>query len=225
MAARNTFPEFQEATCLQRRGWEEIEQEASHPVWFPEKGTPPYPAVILNHGSSPAFSNSMKERREFFLSRGYAVMIVDSFSRIRTLKYCFNKEQPCPAYQEVDESTRNMTMNLPENNLLAEIRREMMDRVTKGYFLLPAERTADLFIAIKAIRSYKKIDQNNLHIVGYSHGGSVVLDAITMANCREQALYLMSRSKASDPSRRIIPIALQVLTFSTFNPLRPRSQH
>ncbi|MGI9279642.1 MAG: dienelactone hydrolase family protein [Endozoicomonas sp.] len=184
LAARNTFPEFQEATCLQRRSWEEIEQEISHPIWFPITGSPPYPAIILLHGSSPAFSMSMKERRDFFLSQGYAVMIVDSFTRIRTLKYCFDKDQPCHAYLEARDSSidRAMTLDLPESDLLTEIHKEMMNKVAKGYFLLPAERTADLFIALKNIRGYQKVDSNNLHIIGYSHGGSVVLDAMTMAN-------------------------------------------
>ncbi|KEQ11780.1 dienelactone hydrolase family protein [Endozoicomonas numazuensis] len=184
MTAQNTFPEFQEAACIRRRSWEEIEREVSHPIWFPKVGSPPYSTVILLHGSSPAFSKSMQERRDFFLSHGYAVMIVNSFTRIRALKFCFDKDQPCHAYQQKGGASHDqaITLDLPESDLLTEIRKEMIDTVTKGYFLLPAERMADLVIALKNIRGYQKVDSNNLHIIGYSHGGSVVLDAMTMSN-------------------------------------------
>ena len=55
-----------------------------------------------------------------------------------------------------------------------------LDRVTIGATLSPTERVHDLYEALYLFRNDVKVDADNLALVGYSHGGSVVLEALTL---------------------------------------------
>ena len=183
---RMMYPQYVEMICLGNISKEEIQREIMTPVYYPDI-PPPFPGIILVSGSSPANSNSMMERKAFFLEKGFAVMILDSFTRARILEDCFRKDAPCITYQQLQGYHWNISMSCdcpviteqttsePESALL----RNYLNRVTTGGTLSPAERAHDLYEALHIFRRNKKVDSNNLTIIGYSHGASTVLEVLT----------------------------------------------
>ena len=189
---RFLFPEYHEAVCVSVVTDEEITRETDFHIFFPKNSSPPYPAVLLVSGSSPVSSATMNERRELFLEQGFAVMVLDSFTPHRILEDCFRNDVPCNTYQKLSGNHWNHSQPLPVScpaiNLFHEHNQAyisaFLSRITLGYTLLPAERTHDLFKALEILRQHGKIDRNRLVIIGYSHGGSVVLEALTLTGNR-----------------------------------------
>ena len=180
------YPEYAEMVCLDSIPNEEIQREILTPVYYPD-AAPPFAGVLLVSGSSPATSNSMMERKEYFLKRGFAVMILNSFTRARILEDCFRKDAPCKTYQQLPGSHWNSTMPLPsdcpvvtEQSIEQLMFKSYLNRITVGGTLSPAERTHDLFEALHIFRQDEKVDPYNLAVIGYSHGGSTVLEALTL---------------------------------------------
>lgn len=182
------YAEYVDMLCVNAFSNEDVQRETATSVYYPN-ATPPYPAIILVSGSSPAHSDSMMERKAFFLKEGLAVVIIDSFTPARILKDCFQHGEPCSSYLQIPEGQRNTSFPLSQecptiNNLLTKpvyslLQKSYLDRISKGFALSPAERSHDLYEALKTIRKNKNIDSENLVIVGYSHGGSVVLESMT----------------------------------------------
>lgn len=181
------YPEYAETFCLDNISNEEIRQEISTSVYYPD-ATPPFPGILLVSGSSSAASDSMMERKAFFLEKGFAVMILDSFTPVRILEDCFRKAAPCITYQEVSGSQWNSAtllyncpaiVNQTAEELTSLMFKSYLDRVTSASTLSPAERTHDLFEALRLFRGDKNVDSANLAMIGYSHGGSTVLEALT----------------------------------------------
>lgn len=183
------YPEYADVVCLKPIPNEEIRREIQTFVYYPD-ASPPFPGILLLSGSSPATSDTMMERKEFFLKRGFAVMVLDSFTPSRVLEDCFRKNVPCKTYQQLSNHYWNSSMPLPrdcpfESRQTAQksdstMLQAYLNRVTTGSTLSPAERAHDLYEALHIFRRDEKVDSDNLAIVGYSHGGSTVLEALTL---------------------------------------------
>ncbi|MGI9273742.1 MAG: dienelactone hydrolase family protein [Endozoicomonas sp.] len=171
---RYLFREYHQALDVEPNSWEKVRRDLHYQIKTP-RGLPPFPGVILLHGSSPAFSQSMMKRSEILLANGYAVMIVNSFTRSRCLENYFGEAEPPDKYKVLCNVPRTFSDQIPA------VMASYIDRVTKGYTLLPAERTQDLFAALEVIRGDIRVDAGRLSIIGYSHGGSVVLEALSLA--------------------------------------------
>ena len=177
------FTDYHEAVCVKPISREDVIREAHFDLFEPDIPAP-YPGVILFHGSSPAFSDSMIERKNIFLKNGFAVMIVDSFTHTRVYedcqsigthcaglshsnKYLFMPPDQCPAIADTSKINR-------------EITRAFLSWASEGKIMLPGERTHEFFEAIQTMRKHPHIKADQLTVVGYSHGGSVVLDALSL---------------------------------------------
>ena len=171
---RHVFTEYHQAVTVRKSRWEKVHKELQYRVRMPQ-GQPPFPGVLLFHGSSPAFSQSMLKRTNTLLANGYAVMTVNSFTRKRCLDDFFHSAEPPDAYQAHCNVTDASSSRVPA------LMQAYMNRVTKGYTLLPAERTQDFFAALEVMRKDPGVDSSRLSVIGYSHGGSVVLEALTLA--------------------------------------------
>ncbi|WP_066016882.1 dienelactone hydrolase family protein [Endozoicomonas atrinae] len=53
------------------------------------------------------------------------------------------------------------------------------DTVCRGYALWGAERAGDIYVALEAIRQHPKADTDNIALLGYSHGGWTIHDALS----------------------------------------------
>lgn len=186
---RMMYPQYADIACLDNISNEEVRREISTPVFYPD-AEPPFPGIILVSGSSPAMSESMIERKDFFLERGFAVMILNSFTRARILEDCFKEDAPCSTFLELTKQYKNNSALLhfqcpTTEHLIIDSQQHLMtqnylQRVTKGATMSPAERVHDLYEAMTILRRDKKVDSSNLALVGFSHGASVILEALTL---------------------------------------------
>ena len=184
------YPQYAEMACLENIPNKEVQREIQTHVYYPD-ALPPIPGIILVSGSSPANSDSMIERKDLFLKNGFSVMILDSFTRARTLEDCFRKDVPCNTYQQLSGNYWNNTtpppqycptINIPTTNRVeSELLKTYLDRITAGAIFSPAERAHDLYEALRIFRANEKVDSNNIAIIGYSHGGSTVLESLTFS--------------------------------------------
>ncbi len=189
--ARNTFIEYQSASCLiEQKNQKQLSQYSHRELWYPkDKKEEKSPLVILLHGSSHPHSKSMFERRDFWLEQGYAVMLLNSFNNHRVMDYCFGTILFCTAYQ--NDSLDLMDLQSPtELKLLSvdafkQIHNEVLGAIASAHYLLPATRAADLYIALDHASKLDRIDPENIHLIGYSHGGSAILDALALAQLGE----------------------------------------
>ena len=83
-------------------------------------------------------------------------------------KHLFMPPDQCPAAADNSKINR-------------EIIRAFLSWATEGKTMLPGERTHEFFEAIQIMRKHPRIKADQLSVVGYSHGGSVVLDALSLA--------------------------------------------
>lgn len=178
------FPEYRESACVEPNNWDNVHRESDVHLEYP-KGKAPFPAVLLLHGSSDALSESMIRRKKEFLSAGYAVMIVNSFTDDRYLEHCFRGVSPCdymPRNRErlISEVLPVCPASLDKQAHMA-LHQGYIDRVAVGHALLPWERAADFYAALKQLKNDTSIQADNIHVAAYSHGGSTFLDAITIA--------------------------------------------
>lgn len=178
------FTEYHEAFCLPETSREDIIRKAHFNLFEPDIA-PPYPGVILVHGSSQAYSESMLDRKNLLLKEGFAVMIIDSFTHTRIYEYCQKPGNHCsktpyfwhPFYIPADQCPATINMDKVNQETL----QTFLDRVVEGMTLMPAERTHELFEAIQMMKSHAHIKPDQISIIGYSHGGSVVLEALSLA--------------------------------------------
>ncbi|MRI35455.1 hypothetical protein EOPP23_21065 [Endozoicomonas sp. OPT23] len=180
--ASQTLTEFERAACLEAKDRKELLAFSQSHVQLPEeKNLAPFPLIILLSGSSGTFTNSMQARREYWLKKNYAVMILDSFTETRVIDYCFGDKKFCVDYDQalIAQSNNQTLASLPEETH-HKAHLKMLEAVTNGYYLLPAERIADLHLALDQARHHQMIDHDNIHLIGFSHGGTVILDALTM---------------------------------------------
>lgn len=167
------FNEFHESVCLDRVSPEEISRETQFKIYLPY-GKSPFPGVILFHGSSPAFSDSMLQRKRFFLDQGWAVMIANSITHARASDFCSSHQHEEDDQASSDEQCDSLPVTI-------NCMQRYLDNISQGYTLTPGERALDFYEAVKVMRKHPDIDANRLSVVGYSHGGSVVLEALTLA--------------------------------------------
>ncbi|WP_281645636.1 hypothetical protein [Parendozoicomonas sp. Alg238-R29] len=173
------FTGYHDALCPERRSWRDIKESTRYTFYYPRQsqGELPgkYPLVILFHGVSSAHTVTMEKRRRFFLSRGYAVMVVDSYSQERVLaglpQNVRNKMPSCET--KYTEEEKHWVMHL------------FQERVTQGYALTPSVRAVDVYVALDAAYREPKVDSSNMSLVGYSHGASTILEALTLAYFRK----------------------------------------
>ena len=182
-----TFSEFERAACLESKSREQLSLYSQPYLWLPQTKTEtPLPLIILLPGSSGTWTRTMMTRKDYWLEHNYAVMILDSFTKRRALEFCLGSETPCVDYEPASSiQNNNQTLaNLPDY-LLLKARQKMLKAATTGHYLLPAERVADLHLALDVARSDKRINSDNIHLIGFSHGGTTVLDALTMETIDE----------------------------------------
>ena len=181
--ASKLMPEYQQSACLLPRSRSYLQKRISKSVWFPSREGQ-HPLVILLHGSSGPATGSMMERKDFWLNNGYAVMLLDSFNDQRVEDYCETFFCHCPLSTEQDEDEDHDQITLEDN------RQQMMEDITDGAFLLPTERAVDLLLALVDARKIKRIQPDNIHLLGFSHGGSAILEAFTMVKNRIRLAHM-----------------------------------
>ena len=172
------FREYHEGVCPKPLTWEKVQAELEYEFFYPSTGHfAPYPLVILVHGSSSANSVTMQKRRAFFLQLGYAVMVPDSFTEPRVkagLALPLQKKGLYAPGASAPDIFTDSAAYQKQVDLFYE-------RVSDGHAFLPAVRAADVFVALDAARKNPRIDSNGISIVGFSHGASTVLEALTLA--------------------------------------------
>ncbi|MTI15504.1 dienelactone hydrolase family protein [Sansalvadorimonas verongulae] len=172
------FREYHEGLCPARKSWDEVGAELDYEFFYPPRNiSEPYPLVILVHGTSSAHTLTMKKRRDFFLQQGYAVLIPDSFTEARVkagLPLSLRKEKIYAPGVSAPEAFTGARVSQTQMQLFQQ-------RVTEGYAFLPAVRAADVFLSLEVARSNSMINPDTISIIGYSHGASAVLEALTLA--------------------------------------------
>ncbi len=163
--------EFHQASCPEIQSWQRVKDSVEYSIHFPDERSNNNPVVILLHGSSSPLSDSMLERRDFFLNNGFAVMMLNSFSKLRQL-------------QALDKEITLQFEDIPPTyaRIIKEggLEQDYLNPISKGHAFLPAVRAADLLVALDVVRDHPGIDSSAIHLIGFSHGGSVVLEALTL---------------------------------------------
>ncbi|CAM3753211.1 dienelactone hydrolase family protein [Parendozoicomonas haliclonae] len=168
------FREYHQAICPVKKPWSVIQQELDYELYYP--GTTDngkrYPLIILFHGASGAHSQSMDKRRHYFLQQGYAVMVPDSFSHNRVMESV--SKHSGSLYAPEAMSGEAAFADQPQ---LESVFERFSDKVSQGMAMLPAVRAADVLVSLEFALSKSHIDPDNIHLVGYSHGASAILEA------------------------------------------------
>ena len=108
----------------------------------------------------------MIKRKDVFLKNGFAVMILNSYTRARILEDCFSYGMPCITYQKLSRQFCNDSIPAPSvcpaiDNPMSEewltfMLMNYLDRITHGATLSPAERVHDLYEALYVFRRDNK---------------------------------------------------------------------
>ena len=175
------FREYHQGLCPEARSWDDVRQSLDYKFFFPsagQHGEESWPVVILMHGASSAHSLSMVKRRQFFLEQGFAVLIPDSFTPGRVMAGLPDDGRDLYAPQ----SLGNAAFTHRDDR-----HRRFQDRVTQGYALLPAVRAPDVHVALDIARNNPRINSKAIYMVGYSHGASAALEALTLHTLNKPA--------------------------------------
>ena len=67
-----------------------------------------------------------------------------------------------------------------------------LEAVCEGEHLWGFERAGDVLVTLPRLRSHPRVDPDRLHLIGWSHGGWAVLDAVALG-ARPERLPMLSR--------------------------------